>query len=94
MRKLYAERRDATIAYWENTCALPQPGGVRLILRFKGLQADRDLFARMHTEGPYAEALSDWSMLGDGAPAVLFNFTDVDLQHTAEKLGQRILKLL
>lgn len=99
MRKLYAERRDATITGLESALGKhmridPQPGGMHLILRFKGPLTDRDLVARMRSEGLYAEALSDWSMRIDGASAVLLNFTNVDSRHTAEKLGRRILKLL
>ncbi|MGJ7528206.1 PLP-dependent aminotransferase family protein [Variovorax sp. GB1P17] len=99
MRKLYAERRDATKAGLESVLGQhmridPQPGGMHLILRLKGRRSDRLLVARMREEGLYAEALTDWTTGGQGASALLVNFTNVDSQATAEKLGKRILRLL
>jgi GntR family transcriptional regulator/MocR family aminotransferase len=99
MRKLYAERREATAAGLESVLGKhmridSQPGGMHLILRLQGQQSDRQLVARMREEGLYAEALTDWTMSGEGASALLLNFTNVDSQGTAEKLGRRILKLM
>ena len=99
MRKLYAERRKATTAGLESVLGNhvridSQPGGMHLILRLLGRRSDRRLVARMRDEGLYAEALSDWVMGGDGASALLVNFTNVDSQRTAETLGRRILKLM
>jgi GntR family transcriptional regulator/MocR family aminotransferase len=48
----------------------------------------------MREEGLYGEALSDWTMGSDGAPALLLNFTNVGSQSAAENLGRRILKLI
>jgi GntR family transcriptional regulator/MocR family aminotransferase len=48
----------------------------------------------MREEGLYAEALTDWTMGGEDAPALLLNFTNIDSQATAGKLGKRILGLL
>ncbi len=99
MRKLYAERRDATAAGLESVLKQhvridAQPGGMHLILRLQGKQSDRRLVARMREAGLYAEALTDWTTEGEGASALLVNFTNVDSQGTAEKLGKRMLKLM
>ncbi|QJP13829.1 PLP-dependent aminotransferase family protein [Starkeya sp. ORNL1] len=99
MRKLYGERRDATAAGLESVLKQhvridAQPGGMHLILRLQGKQSDRRLVARMREAGLYAEALTDWTTEGEGASALLVNFTNVDSQGTAEKLGKRMLKLM
>jgi GntR family transcriptional regulator/MocR family aminotransferase len=99
MRKLYGERREATITGLERALAAhvsidAQPGGMHLILRLRGGQDDRRIVALMREQGLYAEALSDWSMRGDGPAAVLLNFTNVDSASTAEQLGRRIAALL
>jgi GntR family transcriptional regulator/MocR family aminotransferase len=99
MRKLYAERREATAAGLESVLGKhlridTQPGGMHLILRPQAKRSDRRLVARMREEGLYAEALTDWSLGSGGAPALLLNFTNIDSQRTAENLGKRILKLL
>jgi GntR family transcriptional regulator/MocR family aminotransferase len=99
MRKLYAERREATAAGLEGVLGKhmridSQPGGMHLILRLQGRQSDRGLVARMREQGMYAEALTNWTMGGKSAPALLLNFTNIDSQGTAEKLGRRILKLI
>ena len=99
MRKLYAERREATAAGLESVLGKhvridSQPGGMHLILRLQGQRSDRRLVARMREEGLYAEALTDWTMGRDGASALLLNFTNIDSQGTAENLGRRILRLI
>lgn len=99
MRKLYAERRDATAAGLESVLGKhmridSQPGGMHLILRLQGQQSDRRLVARMREEGLYGEALTDWTIGSDGASALLLNFTNIDSQGTAENLGRRILRLM
>ncbi|RZL92022.1 MAG: PLP-dependent aminotransferase family protein [Variovorax sp.] len=99
MRKLYAERRDATAAGLEGVLGKhvridSQPGGMRLILRLQGQQSDRRLVARMREDGLHAEALSECAMGSDGASALLLNFTNIDSQGTAEDLGRRILRLM
>lgn len=99
MRKLYAERRNATVAGLENVLGTQvridaQPGGMHLILRLQGQQSDRELVARMREEGLYAEALTDWTLRKDGDSALFLNFTNVDSQKNAENLGARILKLM
>ncbi|HEY4366140.1 MAG TPA: PLP-dependent aminotransferase family protein [Steroidobacteraceae bacterium] len=99
MRKLYAERREATKAGLESVLGKymridSPPGGMHLILRLQGRRSDRRLVARMREEGLYAEALTDWTMGSEGASALLLSFTNIDSQASAENLGKRILKLL
>jgi GntR family transcriptional regulator/MocR family aminotransferase len=99
MRKLYAERREATAAGLESVLGKhmridSQPGGMHLILRLRGRRSDRRLVAEMRKEGLYGEALTDWAMNSDADSALFLNFTNIDFQHTAEILGRRILKLL
>jgi GntR family transcriptional regulator/MocR family aminotransferase len=98
MRKLYAERREATAVGLETILGKylridPQPGGMHLILRPRGHRSDVELVGRMREQGLYAEAMADWMAEGRGTPALLVNFTNVDSQATAEKLARRILKL-
>jgi GntR family transcriptional regulator/MocR family aminotransferase len=99
MRKLYAERRQATVAGLESVLGRrmridAQPGGMHLILRFQGRRSDRRLAARMREDGLYAEALTQWAMHPGGARALLLNFTNIDSRATAERFASRILALL
>jgi GntR family transcriptional regulator/MocR family aminotransferase len=99
MRKLYGERRSATIAGLQNVLGKhvsidSPPGGMHLILRLRHPHRDQHLVARMREHGLHGEALSDWTTGGAGVSAVLLNFTNIDSQASAEKLGQRILALL
>jgi GntR family transcriptional regulator / MocR family aminotransferase len=99
MRKLYAERREATAAGLESVLGKhmridSQPGGMHLILRPQRQRSDRRLVARMKAEGLYGEALTDWTIGRGEASALLLGFTNIDSQESAEKLGRRILKLI
>ncbi|WP_447773553.1 MocR-like pyridoxine biosynthesis transcription factor PdxR [Variovorax boronicumulans] len=99
MRKLYAERREATSAGLASVLGKhvridALPGGMHLILRLAGRQSDRKLVARMREAGLFAEALSEWTQSGKGSAALLVNFTNIDSRATAEKLGKRILALM
>ncbi|HTN41488.1 MAG TPA: PLP-dependent aminotransferase family protein, partial [Asticcacaulis sp.] len=99
MRKLYAERRDLAAAGFEAVLGRAMrvtspPGGMHLILRPEGAQSDQELVARMRTAGLYAEALSDWMIEGETAPALLLNFTNIDSKKMAAALAERVLKLL
>ena len=99
MRKLYAQRRDATAAGLESVLGDyvkidSQPGGMHLILRLQGKRSDRQLVTRMQQVGLYGEALTDWAIDRKEKPAVLLNFTNVDSQKTAAALAKRILKLM
>ena len=99
MRKLYAERRESTVAGLQSVLGKhmridSQPGGMHLILRLQGRSSDRRLASRMREDGLYAEALTNWTTGGDGASALLLSFTNIDSQRSAENLGSRILKLI
>jgi GntR family transcriptional regulator/MocR family aminotransferase len=99
MRKLYAERREATKTGLESVLGKhlridAQPGGMHLILQLQGQRSDRRLVAAMREEGLYGEALSEWAIGREGASALLVNFTNVDSESTAEKLGRRILSIM
>ena len=73
MRKLYAERREATAAGLEGVLGKhvqidSQPGGMHLILRLQGRRSDRRLVARMRGRGPVRGSIvglddgSRWSL--------------------------------
>jgi GntR family transcriptional regulator / MocR family aminotransferase len=99
MRRLYAERREATAAGLESVLGRhlridPQPGGMHLILRLQARRSDRKLAARMREAGLFAEPLTGWAFERDGPPALLVAFTNIDSRGTAEKLARRILELL
>jgi GntR family transcriptional regulator/MocR family aminotransferase len=99
MRKLYADRRQATAAGLESVLGKhlridSQPGGMHLILRPQSRWSDRRLVARMREQGLYGEALTDWALGRDGAAALLLNFTNIDSQRTAERFGKRISALI
>jgi GntR family transcriptional regulator/MocR family aminotransferase len=99
MRRLYAERRDATVAGLESELGDyvdfdAQPGGMHLILRLRGRRSDRRLVASMSDIGLYAEALSDWGEGRKAGSALLIGFTNVDSEATAARLGKRILALM
>ncbi|HEY5803595.1 MAG TPA: PLP-dependent aminotransferase family protein [Lysobacter sp.] len=99
MRKLYAERRDATAAGLERVLSShlridTQPGGMHLILRLHGKPSDRQLVGRLLEAGLYAEALADWTTGRKVDSALLLNFTNVASQAAAEALGVRIGELL
>ena len=99
MRKLYAVRREAVKAGLEKVLGKhvridTPPGGMHLILRLQGRRSDRVLVASMREHGLYSEALADWTMTQELAPALLLNFTNIDSQRTAEQLGARMLELM
>jgi GntR family transcriptional regulator/MocR family aminotransferase len=98
-RKLYGDRREATAAGLENVLGKyvsiePQPGGMHLILRLKARRSDRRLVARLLDAGLYAEALTDWTVSRDGAGGLLLNFTNIESQGMAERLGKRMLDIM
>jgi GntR family transcriptional regulator/MocR family aminotransferase len=99
MRKLYAERRNATTAGLESVLGKhvridSQPGGMHLILRLQGRRSDRRLVARLRENGLYSEALTDWTIAAGGDSALLVGFTNIGSQATAEKFAKRVLKLI
>lgn len=99
MRKLYALRRDTTAAglmlvLGKHLHVAPQPGGMHLVLRLRGVQSDHALAARMRAQGMAAQSLSD---LTQGTPwpgAILLGFTNVASSQEAIALGMRIKALL
>jgi GntR family transcriptional regulator/MocR family aminotransferase len=98
MRKLYAERRNHTVAalgmVLEGRASInAQPGGMHLVLQLAA-GSDRDLVARMRDNGLYAEALSDWTMTDDAPAGLLLNFTNVETPEMAVGLAKRILALM
>jgi GntR family transcriptional regulator/MocR family aminotransferase len=99
MRKLYAERRALTAAGLQSALGDrmridSQPGGMHLILRSRDKLSDRELVSRLRTDGLYGEALTDWAIGGQGASALLLNFTNIESREVAEALGRRIARLL
>jgi len=99
MRKLYGERREATArglkkALGNHIHIDAQPGGMHLILRLAEQQSDSALVERLQQAGIYAEALSDWSILGKTGSALLLGFANIDSEGTAERLGKRIIELM
>ena len=99
MRKLYSERRALTLnglqkVLGEHVSIDSNPGGMHLILRLDGQQSDVELVRRMQQDGLFAEALSEWSQLGEKSSGLLLGFANIDSQASAEALGRRILALL
>ncbi len=104
MRKLYAERRAATVAglnavLGEHLRIEPQPGGMHLVLRLLEGGANRSLddqalAARIWEQGLFAEALSRWSDAPNRRSGILLSFTNIASEAQARELGLRILALL
>ncbi|MFD4836628.1 PLP-dependent aminotransferase family protein [Achromobacter sp. NPDC058515] len=99
MRRLYSDRRDATAAGLSAVLGArlriePQPGGMHLVARMEGRQADRALAARMVENGLYAHALSRWSEAPDAQSGLLMSFTNIVSAEQAEQLARRILQLM
>ena len=99
MRKLYSERRALTLnglqkVLGEHVSIDSNPGGMHLILRLDGQQSDVELVRRMQQDGLFAEALSEWSQLGEKPSGLLLGFANIDSQASAEALGRQILALM
>ncbi|MGY6273127.1 MocR-like pyridoxine biosynthesis transcription factor PdxR [Achromobacter denitrificans] len=99
MRRLYGERRIAAAAGLAAALGTrlriePQPGGMHLVARLEGRQADRRLAARMLEQGLYAEALSRWFAAPDGPSGLLLGFTNIASETQARELGLRIRTLM
>jgi GntR family transcriptional regulator / MocR family aminotransferase len=91
MRKLYAERRQATAVGLESVLGKhmridSKPGGMHLILRLQHRRSDHQLVKRMREEGLYGDTLTDWT----DASALLLNFTNVDSQCSRESRKARL----
>jgi GntR family transcriptional regulator/MocR family aminotransferase len=67
---------------------------MHLILRLQDQLSDRHLAMRMREDGLYAEALTDWTIGGDGVSGLFVSFTNIASQAAAESLGRRILRLI
>lgn len=99
MRKLYSERRAFTVAGLNKVLGNrvhidANPGGMHLILRLGNQMTDCELVERMRQDGLFAEALSEWSLLGEKPSGLLLGFANITSQASAEQLGERILALL
>ena len=99
MRKLYSERRAFTVAGLKKVLGNrvhidANPGGMHLILRLGNQMTDWELVERMRQDGLFAEALSEWSLLGEKPSGLLLGFANITSQASAEQLGERILALL
>ncbi|MFJ4086250.1 MocR-like pyridoxine biosynthesis transcription factor PdxR [Pseudomonas psychrophila] len=99
MRKLYSERRTFTVAGLNKVLGNrvhidANPGGMHLILRLGNQMTDWELVERMRQDGLFAEALSEWSLLGEKPSGLLLGFANITSQASAEQLGERILALL
>ena len=99
MRKLYAERRAATVAglnaaLGQRLRIAPQPGGMHLVARLDDGQSDVALAGRMEEQGMYAGALSRWCATPRQQSALLLSFTNIATQAQARDLGLRILQLM
>lgn len=99
MRRLYAERRNATAAglakvFGPTLPIHPQPGGMHLLVQMQGHQTDRPLAQRMIEHGIYAHALSRWTTSAPCGAGLLMSFTNIESQERAEQLGRRILELM
>ena len=91
MRKLYAARREATVAGLESVLGKQmridsQPGGMHLILRLHARRSDRRLVARMRDEGLYAEALTEWTVDGGGRLGLASRFHEYRLSGARQRL--------
>lgn len=98
MRKLYAERRQATAAglaaaFGSRMHIDPQPGGMHLVVRLAGRASDARLADRMLEHGLYAQALSRWSS-AMGPRGLMLSFTNIASRQQAEEFGRRIVALL
>lgn len=99
MRKLYSERRAFTVAGLNKVLGNrvhidANPGGMHLILRLGNQMTDWELVELMRQDGLFAEALSEWSLLGEKPSGLLLGFANIISQASAEQLGERILALL
>ena len=99
MRKLYAERRSATLAALEKGLggqlrAEPQPGGMHLIVRLPTPGSDRPLAERLLAHGMAVQPLSSWWASRRNDAAILLSFTNCTTPTQAEQLGRLIREAL
>lgn len=99
MRKLYAERRSATIAALERGLGgqlrtEPQPGGMHLVLRLPGECSDQPLAEKLLAQGMAVQPMSRWWASQRSDSALLLSFTNCTTAAQAERLGLLIRQSL
>lgn len=99
MRRLYAERRSATLAALERGLggrlrAEPQPGGMHLIVRLPTPGSDKPIAERLLAHGMAVQTLSGWWASGRSDAAILLSFTNCTTTAQAEQLGRLIREAL
>jgi len=99
MRKLYAERRAATIAALERGLGgslrtEPQPGGMHLVLRLPGARSDLPLAEKLLAQGLAVQPMSRWWASERTDSALLLSFTNCTTPAQAERLGSLIRQYL
>ncbi|GKV88306.1 PLP-dependent aminotransferase family protein [Pectobacterium carotovorum] len=95
-RRLYAERRTATIAALQGILGNrihidSQPGGMHLVLRLPNSISDRQLADRLLAQGIAVQPLSRWAVSGNGDNALLASFTNCATTAEPERLATLIL---
>lgn len=95
-RRLYAERRAATIAALQGILGDrihidAQPGGMHLVLRLPDSISDRRLADRLLAQGIAVQPLSRWAVSGNGDNALLASFTNCATMAEPERLATLIL---
>lgn len=99
MRKLYAERRAATIVALERGLegrlrTEPQPGGMHLVLRLPGERSDQPLAEKLLAQGMAVQPMSRWWASERSGSAILLSFTNCTTPAQAERLGALIRQSL
>ncbi|MET1116364.1 MAG: PLP-dependent aminotransferase family protein [Comamonas sp.] len=99
MRKLYGERRAATLAALERGLegrlrAEPQPGGMHLVLRLPGARTDQPLAEKLLAHGIAVQPMSRWWASARTDSALLLSFTNCTAPAQAERLGALIRQSL
>ncbi|MCL6315358.1 PLP-dependent aminotransferase family protein [Pectobacterium atrosepticum] len=95
-RRLYAERRTATITVLQGILGNriridSQPGGMHLVLRLPDKFSDRQLADRLLAQGIAVQPLSRWAVSGSGDNALLVSFTNCTTVMESERLAALIL---
>ena len=99
MRKLYSERRAATIVALERGLegrlrTEPQPGGMHLVVRLPGERSDQALAEKLLAQGMAVQPMSRWWASECGDSALLLSFTNCTTPAQAERLGTLIRQSL
>ncbi|MEN0109048.1 MAG: PLP-dependent aminotransferase family protein [Pseudomonas sp.] len=95
MRRLYNERRAATIAALERSLPAqlrvePSPGGMHLVLRLPPAVNDIALAEHLLSKGFSVQALSRWAASAPGESGLLLGFTNCTNPAQAEQVGNLI----